>query len=261
MKMVNEEPSIKVTYNTNMKSQPMPNFYFSFDKNFTIYCEYYGSEICSDYFETESSGLDYNGDAYYIAYLPKGQILLNSDNYLSFHIYIVDETYDRLNQSNPMTMHAFDSEYPYQNKNPPKLINSIEVGNSYALTESNGTNVFYFEFYRINRQELDRSFLTLLGFNPKYETYNYIGSDIEIIEYLFSNGDGYYAKATIGLKTPVLEIEKEQRARTITEVLASVSALYGLMFSIYVFLFGETISKPLLEKYMTTANPSSDLKV
>ncbi|CAG8579008.1 10201_t:CDS:2 [Diversispora eburnea] len=168
--MVKEEPSIKVSYDTTMKSQPMP------------------SKNCPDYFKN-----DYNESQLYpysISYEPKGQISLNADtDVYTFEIYINDETFESLNQSDPMIMQAID---------------------------------------------------------------------IETIEYSFINGNDFYAKVPIGLKTPILQIEKEQRARTITEVIANISALYGLTLSIYVLLFGARESKPLLAKYMILENPSED---
>ncbi|CAG8596681.1 4835_t:CDS:2, partial [Diversispora eburnea] len=213
--MVNEEPSIKVSYDTNKETQPMPKV---------------GN--CSDYFKYES-----DANSYY--YLSEGQATLSVDNYLVFGIYITDETYSRLNHTSPMIMQTFDSEYPYQNKHP-KLKSSIDVGNIYALTESNGTNVFFFRYYRLRREELDHSFLTQLGWKPKYEIYNYIESEMQTIEYslpgpfndvydddVFYN---FYAKVVIKLKTNIIEVEREQRARTILEVLANIAALYGLAF-------------------------------
>ncbi|CAG8563876.1 10530_t:CDS:2 [Diversispora eburnea] len=245
MRVLKEEPGIKILYETT-ELIPVP---------FNITCEYYGGN-CSSYFTEEHDAPESYG--YDPAFIPSGQVKINTSESedIFFTIHINDDTYNHLNQSSPMRIHAFDSDYPYQNQNTPMFIESIETENRYYLAQSNGTNVFYFEFYRLRREELDTSFSTLLGFNPKYETYNYIGSDMQMIEY--GGSSNIYAKVTIGLKTSVLEIEKEQRARTILEVFANIAALYGITFSTYVLLFGVRVSKPLLDKCMAADNPSDD---
>ncbi|RHZ78235.1 hypothetical protein Glove_166g108 [Diversispora epigaea] len=179
--MVREESGTKISYDTNNKTQPMPNY-----------------ENCLDY---HNSGYNESDSyPYYYTYKPNGQISLNAGilNYF-FEIYVDDETFDSLNQSSPIIMQAFD----------------IVQG--------------------LRREELDGLFFSLLGFSTKYETYNYIESD--------------------------LQVEKEQRTRTILEVLANIAALYGVTFSIYVLLFGERATKPLLEKFMASDDPPDNLKV
>ncbi|CAG8545879.1 4250_t:CDS:2 [Diversispora eburnea] len=215
--MLKEEPGIKILYEST-EFIPVP-----------------GGD-CSSYFEEENGISESFGND--LAFLPKGKIQINTTESedIFFTIHINDDTYDHLNQSSPMKMHAFDSDYPYSNRNPPKFIESIETENKYFLAQSNGTNVFYFNFYRLRREELDSSFPTLLGFNPKYDTYNYIESDIEAIEYPgFKN---IYASVIITLKTSILE------------VLANIAALYGVTFSAYTLLFGLRVRKPLLKKCM-----------
>ncbi|RHZ78291.1 hypothetical protein Glove_166g113 [Diversispora epigaea] len=246
--MVREEPGIKISYDTSSKTQPMPNFYFYFDKNFTIYC-YFGidGDECPDYYDYAYNESSYY--PYYYSYEPKGQVSLSTSSDYFFEIYVDDDTFDSYNQSTPMYMQAIDIEYPYENKKP-KFIDTIEVSNSYYLTQSNGTNLYFFEFYRLRREELDGSFFSLLGFNPTYEKYNYIESDLQLVVYNFVNGYGFYAKVPVTLKTPITEVEKEQRTRTILEVLANIAALYGVTLSTYVLLFGERATRPLLEKFM-----------
>ncbi|CAG8563502.1 3763_t:CDS:2 [Diversispora eburnea] len=213
---------------------------------------------CSSYFIEEHDAPESYGHD--LAFLPMGQVKMNTSESedIFFTIHINDDTYNHLNQSSPMRIHAFDSDYPYPNKTPPKFIESIETENKYYLAQSNGTKVFYLNFYRLRREELDSSFPTLLGFDPKYDIYNYIASDIEPIEYPVSSN--IYAKVIITLKTSVIEIEKEQRHRTILEVLANIAALYGITFSTYVLLFGIRTSEPLLGKFMSAKNLSKDLK-
>ncbi|CAG8579030.1 10202_t:CDS:2 [Diversispora eburnea] len=211
--MANEEPGIKISYNTNMKEQPMP------------------SSDCSTYFEAKSED-NFETYGYDLAYLPKGQISMNTSEgqWVTFTIRINDDTYDFLNQN-----------YPYQNKNHPKLIDSIEAENKYYITQSSDLNVYVLRYYRQRREEL------------------------KTIEFPYTNDTlDVYAMVYIILKTPSIEIEREQKARTILEVLANIAALYGLAFGIYALLFGVRVSKPLLAKFMPvpTENPSPDgLKV
>ncbi|CAG8658886.1 6909_t:CDS:2, partial [Diversispora eburnea] len=78
------------------------------------------------------------------------------------------------------------------------------------------------------------------------------------IEYPASSN--FYASVIITLKTSVIEIEKEQRHRTITEVFANIAALYGITFSTYALLFGVRVSQPLLKKCLAADSPSEDSK-
>ncbi|RHZ78307.1 hypothetical protein Glove_166g98 [Diversispora epigaea] len=234
--MIKEEPGIKIIYDANTEFQPIP-IYLS-NPNVSK------GGNCSAYFDEKFAVP--NSYGYNLAYLPKGQILLNDSEaeYLLFTIQINDDTYDHLNQTSPMRIHALDSDYPYQNKNPPKFIESIEVENKYYLTQSNGTNA------KKRR----------IGWFVSYPTRTNVVYSIttETIEYAGSSN--IYAKLVITLKTSLIEIEKEQRARTVLEVLANIAALYGLTFSTYVLLFGERIKKPLLKKCMAAEDPSDEIK-
>ncbi|CAG8540226.1 9738_t:CDS:2 [Diversispora eburnea] len=190
MRMINEEPGLKISYNTNMKEQPMP------------------SGKCPVDFVNNSYNDSEEGYVYQLAFLPKGQIFLGSNDFLWFDILINDEKYNRFDQMTPMTMQAYDSE-------------------------SNGTNVRIFKiiilkwilFVRVNKNTIKKINSTNVFYVVTIETVEYSGSN------------GYYGRASINLKTPILEVEKEQRARSITEVLANIAALYGLTCGIYVFLF------------------------
>ncbi|CAG8487968.1 10257_t:CDS:10, partial [Diversispora eburnea] len=121
MRMLKEEPGIKILYETT-ELIPVP------------------SGNCSSYFTEEHDAPESYG--YDLAFLPMGKVKMNTseseDIFLTIHIN--DDTYNHLNQSSPMRLHAFDSDYPYENQNPPKFIESIETENKYYLTQSNGTN-------------------------------------------------------------------------------------------------------------------------
>ncbi|CAG8545856.1 4249_t:CDS:2 [Diversispora eburnea] len=78
MKILTEVPSIKVTYDTNTKSQPIP------------------SEDCSTYFDTYK---------YSIAYLPKGQIRLKASE-TNCHRLIYQSM---MTTHNALKMQVFDS--------------------------------------------------------------------------------------------------------------------------------------------------------
>ncbi|RHZ78236.1 hypothetical protein Glove_166g104 [Diversispora epigaea] len=290
--MVREEPGIKISYDTNNKTQPMPNFYFSFDKNFTIYCYFEDYEECPDYYD---HGYDESVPIapYYFSYEPKGQIYLNTGLGYFFEIYVNDETFDSLNQSTPMYMQAVDIEYPYENKQP-KFIDTIKVSNAYYLTQSNGTNakkrrIGWLIFlptrtnvvYDVTTEVIEYNIVNGNGFYAKMpiklktpiiqvekEQSTNVVYDVttEVIEYNIVNGNGFYAKMPIKLKTPIIQVEKEQRnlsytTSAILEVLANIAALYGATFSTYVLLFGERATRPLLEKFMASDDPPDDLRV
>ncbi|CAG8593355.1 11643_t:CDS:2 [Diversispora eburnea] len=136
--------------------------------------------------------------------------------------------------------------------------------------ESLGYNLAYLPKGQISMKASEKEYLMLL-INITDDTYDFFNQsgmnmqafDSETIELPYTNGtfDNIYAIVYIILKTPGIEIEKEQKSRTAIEVLANIAALYGVTFSIYALLFGVKTSKPLLAKFMPAEDPSDDSKV
>ncbi|CAG8438215.1 11535_t:CDS:2 [Dentiscutata heterogama] len=113
---------------------------------------------------------------------------------------------------------------------------------------------------------MDGSFFTQIGFIPKYDTYHYIESSIQIIQYAtMLASPNFYAGVYIFPWTTAVQIEKEYRNRTFTEIIANMSALYGLMLGLYLFLFRKELhsSEPygLIYRYYNKSDEKKDFEV
>ncbi|CAG8460363.1 14736_t:CDS:2, partial [Cetraspora pellucida] len=113
-KMIDEEPSIKISYDKNVDSVPMPNVYFTFDRSFTVYCDNQTFADCDRYFDNTDRNNTIFSDINFgnsVWYLPNGKLTFKNDRTaFIFYIYINDNTYNSLIETNNMNMIVFDTD-------------------------------------------------------------------------------------------------------------------------------------------------------
>ncbi|CAG8828787.1 42029_t:CDS:2, partial [Gigaspora margarita] len=217
--MIEEEPSIKISYDKNVNSLPLPNFYFTWDKHFRIRCN---TTYCNKFFSNDRlNNSIYNNVRFsrHIWFLPNGTLTFNDTptafpiNFL-FEIYVNDTTYNSSIETRNINFIAFDSEF-LKYKNQPRYIDLFNTQNHYYLTQGrDGENYYYLKYRRKERQDMDQSFFTKIGFIPKYfvNTYHYIESGIQIIPYPRRNSDpNFFAGLYVNPWTMMVELEKEQK--------------------------------------------------
>ncbi|KAF0440117.1 hypothetical protein F8M41_004074 [Gigaspora margarita] len=233
--MVEEEPSIKISYNKNSDATLMPNLLFTFNKKFSLRCD--GFPDCGKYFVNTSI----------------------EDN--AIYENINDPTYNNLNETDDFIINVFDSDYLSNKDKSPDYIEYLNTQNQYYITQGKDVENYYLlRFRRTKRQEIDNSFLSKIGFSPKYNTYYYTESEMQIMPYITKlNGANFFAALHIKPWTLMTEVEKDKTHvmkyaneryfgpnydvfKDITDILGTISAIYGLMFAIYLFLFKKDLS-------------------
>lgn len=140
---------------------------------------------------------------------------------------------------------------------PPDYVGSFIKQNTYSLVTEKDRIMYYTILFRIKqRQDMDDSFLTKIGFTPNYDhkTFYYIESEIQNVPIIsnrseFGVDNSYdnfsnFAVLTVHPQICTVEIERQQKNRTIVDILGSISAIYSLLLFIYLFLFKKEIAEP-----------------
>ncbi|CAG8580591.1 20057_t:CDS:2 [Gigaspora rosea] len=220
-KMIVEESAIKISYDESPTSVPLPNS----DCNDTIFFDN-----------------NHSNNSWY--FLPNGNITLQTDQAFSFCIFNNDNTFNDL-----ITLTVYDPKTSYDN--PPFYVNSFIDQSTYFLApETNRTMYYSLSFRRKKRQDMDNSPFTIMGVPPNYDhkTFYYIESGIKnvpvINSFNFTNNFSNVAILTVSPWTCTIEIEKEQKNRTLIDIIANTSAIYSVMLVIYLFLFKKEIAEP-----------------
>ncbi|CAG8715025.1 43788_t:CDS:2 [Gigaspora margarita] len=201
--MVEEEPSIKISYNKNSDAALMPSF-----------------PDCGKYFVNTSieDNAIYESvsepEMKFIWYLPNGTIKFKEKSKkFTFFIDINDPTYNNLNETDDFIINVFDSDYLSNKDKSPDYIEYLNTQNQYYITQGKDVENYYLlRFRRTKRQEIDNSFLSKIGFSPKYNTYYYTESEMQIMPYITKlNGANFFAALHIKPWTLMTEVEKEQK--------------------------------------------------
>ncbi|KAF0561118.1 hypothetical protein F8M41_025317 [Gigaspora margarita] len=260
-KLVDEVPTMKVTYE-NEESIPAP----SKINDCQIWRGYnYGNqsstENCMEYFNQElllsdnvrkrieqiapldldnCTGLLHNGN---ISLTERDMIVLN---------LTLDSTMLNI-------LLLFDSEYlTYSDQ--PSFVDSLNLENTYLMSHySNATMCF---FNRFKRQLMDTTMLTQIGFSPNYKSYHYI--NIAYQSFFQGTSNNTYSIMKVKPKSTVLQVEIEQKSRTIIDILGTITALYSLMMSLYIFLFQRELNNEpygLIKRFVVFGgSPEKSLK-
>ncbi|CAG8629583.1 1555_t:CDS:10 [Cetraspora pellucida] len=239
MRLVDEVPAIKVTYE-NQESIPAPSIINGCEV-FRDNLNYDREGICSKYLISNLSltekvrknveRIAQDDLSNYTGLIHNGDISLKEGDVIRLYLTI-DSTI--LN-----SIILFDPEY-LKYSDQPLYIDSLSLENIYFM--SHNINSSLYNFNRFKRQLMDKTLFTQLGFSPSYQTYHYITTAPG-----FSQGASINAVTNmlviIKPKTTTLQVEKEQKSRTVNvmilDILGTITALYGLMLSFYVFLFRE----------------------
>ncbi|CAG8459276.1 10644_t:CDS:2 [Gigaspora rosea] len=170
-KMVDEEPTIKISYDESPTSVPLPNLNFTSNNNFsvtTVNCIL--NSDCNDTIFFDNSHTNNSW------FLPNGKITRKTGQAYTFYIFNNGSTVNDL-----ITLTVYDprtSSY----ENPPDYVDSfIKQSTYYLVTETDRIMSYKISFRIKQRQDMDNSFLTKIGVTPNYDhkTFYYIESGIQ----------------------------------------------------------------------------------
>ncbi|KAF0416827.1 hypothetical protein F8M41_007376 [Gigaspora margarita] len=156
------------------------------------------------------------------------QFTLNSTINTNLQIYLDDPIYSHYDTSSYSLLGLF----PFRKINYYNDLLPSDFQQNLYMLPMNQSYIIYYK--RIQRNVIDNNFLSRIGF-PSYKTYYYLRTDITDGPILGPLNN--IVEIYIRLFDNIGEIETEQRSRTIIDILGTISAIYGLMLGVYVFLF------------------------
>ncbi|CAG8533587.1 17861_t:CDS:10 [Cetraspora pellucida] len=273
IEMHNENPNISTAFATPNRL-PLPNIYFSYERNFTIECSLeniseQSVNDCSNFISktiyVASQPIPYQG-----AFLPNydvtprtGIIMIDLD------IFIMDPAYNKSNQNSSMPMVAFDKgkiflnykdislllyefEYDPYFRDPSILTpfdESLLLKNMYLLSQpTSENNVYYWRFTRIIKYNIIPDFLSYFG-KIRYFQQPYIESNMQTVSLPppttnQTNGT-FYATLRFPVTTNTyVKEEKEQKSKTVLSLLGILGGIWSAIIGFYVFLFGLGLISP-----------------
>ncbi|CAG8773524.1 45332_t:CDS:2 [Gigaspora margarita] len=203
-RLIDEVPTIKVIYE-NKESIPAPSeindcqILYNNDYNSTSY-----SSSCTKYLNhkllvgenvrkrfEQYFAIDPNGCS---GLIHNGSISLREGDLIVLNL--------TLDSAIVNALLLFDSEY-LTYSDPPQSIDILNLENLYIVSHYSNSTMFFFN--RFERQLMDPTLLTQIGFSPNYKTYHYISFTYQS----FSNHT--YTIMKFKPKTTILQVEIEQK--------------------------------------------------
>ncbi|CAI2172344.1 1734_t:CDS:2 [Funneliformis geosporum] len=162
----------------------------------------------------------------------KIKLYSNTSNELIM-MYIVDS------ENNPLK--SQDNQIYTQSFQFYDFMKELFANNMYFIANNQLT---YLGLARNQKKEFDPKYSGILGVNPSYKTLPHILSKSQSTPLPIEPSTEYYSEIDLTVTSFLMQVETEQRTRTLLSVLGLMGGAWGLASALYAILFGVDSIRP-----------------